>query len=554
MPVSRERLRWLVRPALFVAVALSALALIATAGLIWLERGWAEPTLRGPEAAFREGTIGTELMPLPVAHALPVLFPEHFQPAGEDAGDWVEQFGFLRYEDPAANDGLPVGFAVTRYRPASAAPSPVAFVGFSCALCHTTAIRTAEDDPGRVITGPGSVSLNLFAWLDAFQAALLARQPLAPGEVADPAKPAPYRMTTAEVAEAYRTATGREMDMLERIMVGLWFDQIRARLESGLERFDEPFGHGLSRDAAFVPTGPTRTQPFRTLIRQVLGRPGNDMAVYTKIATVFSEDFRRRAQFDGSIADLYARSSLAAFAAGATIENMRTPEIAHNIRAASDFTLTLRPPPFAELFPEHVPDDPAWLARGKEVYRAHCFGCHGDRGESADSWTDGPLTHQVTNYRAVGTDPERVLFRHYDVLAERMYQLFPQDHPFHFARETMWPQRGEENDLSLRGYVNAPLDGLYLRAPYLHNGSVLTLAELINLKRRRDTFWRGRNLYDPVDVGFVSPPAADAQRYFLFDTAVKGNANRGHDYPWAYDDPQRNVADLEALLDYLKTL
>jgi hypothetical protein len=79
------------------------------------------------------------------------------------------------------------------------------------------------------------------------------------------------------------------------------------------------------------------------------------MRVYTKIATIFSEDWRTSAQFDGSIQnDLYARSSMAALAAGATVQNMRKPEIVEDIRAASDFTRTLRPPRFADLFPEEA--------------------------------------------------------------------------------------------------------------------------------------------------------------------------------------------------------
>ena len=78
-------------------------------------------------------------------------------------GDWVEQFGFLRDSDPSANGGLPIGFVVSRYRPQSGAPSPVAFVGFSCALCHSTLIRAGGDQRGQILYGPGSSSLNLFA-------------------------------------------------------------------------------------------------------------------------------------------------------------------------------------------------------------------------------------------------------------------------------------------------------------------------------------------------------------------------------------------------------
>src|SRR5205814_2180904 len=121
-------------------------------------------------------------------------------------------------------------------------------------------------------------------------------------------------------------------------VIALWLREIRSRLSAGVSRFDEPYGNGASRDAQYTPTGPSRTQPFRTLIRTILERPGNDMPVYTKIATVFSEDLRSRAQFDGTLGNLYARSATAALAAGATVDNMSLPEIAHNIRKASDYT------------------------------------------------------------------------------------------------------------------------------------------------------------------------------------------------------------------------
>jgi cytochrome c5 len=555
MSISQDRLRSLARIALICANALVLVALVATAVLIRLERGWAKPVFRNAEEAFRHGTIGTELMPLPVALVLPDMFPDQFLPGGPEAGDWVEQFGFLRDSDPNANDGLPIGFAISNYRPQSGAPSPVPFVGFSCALCHTTQIRESDDQPGVIHYGPGSISLNLFAWIDAFQSAILDREPLPAGETFDAAKPPPYRLTIGSISEAYRKKTGRKLGLADRAMVSLWLGQIRGRISAGLSRFDEPFGNGQSRDPQFVPTGPSRTQPFRTLIRTVLDRPGNDMPVYTKIATVFSEDLRHRAQFDGTIANLYARSSLAALAAGATVTNMSRPEIVHNIRMASDFTATLRPPRYDDMFPRNAAGrDAARAERGRVVYRQYCSECHGDRDPATGRWTNGPKTGEVAPIAAIKTDAERVMFRHYGELGGRLFALFPAKHPFHFPREDIWPQPGGEDDVASRGYINAPLDGMFLRAPYLHNASVLTLAELINLKKRRDVFYRGGNTYDPVDVGFRSPDAADGRNYFKFDTAVRGNSNKGHDYPWAYDDPRRNTGDLAALLDYLKTL
>ena len=57
-----------------------------------------------------------------------------------------------------------------------------------------------------------------------------------------------------------------------------------------------------------------------------------------------------------------------------------------------------------------------------------------------------------------------------------------------------------------------------------------------------------------VKVGFHSPNAANREDYFKFDTSVEGNSNKGHDYPWAFEEAQRHRDDLTALLEYLKTL
>jgi mono/diheme cytochrome c family protein len=269
---------------------------------------------------------------------------------------------------------------------------------------------------------------------------------------------------------------------------------------------------------------------------------------------VFSENLHKRSQFDGSIGNLYARSSLAALAAGATVTNMAVPEIEYNIKKASDFTSTLQPPRYDDMFPAAAAGrDAARVARGRVVYEQHCYACHGWR-DASGNWTNGPKTGEVTPIAQIKTDEERVMFRHYGELAGRMFDLFPAKHPFHFPRNEIWPQPGQEDDVAARGYVNAPIDGVFLRAPYLHNASVLTLAELINLKKRRDVFYRGKNAYDPADVGFRSPDAPEAGNYFKFDTTVRGNSNKGHDYPWAFNDRLRNTDDLAALLEYLKTL
>ncbi|MBV9946516.1 MAG: hypothetical protein JOZ69_06690, partial [Myxococcales bacterium] len=99
-----------------------------------------------------------------------------------------------------------------------------------------------------------------------------------------------------------------------------------------------------------------------------------------------------------------------------------------------------------------------------------------------------------------------------------------------------------------------PIHSAFSHAPFLHNGSVLTLAELINLRPRRDVFYRGRNNYDPVAAGLAASAEPDAKRYYRFDTHRQGNSNAGHDYPWSYRGPGWDASELEDLLAYLKTI
>jgi hypothetical protein len=107
--------------------------------------------------------------------------------------------------------------------------------------------------------------------------------------------------------------------------------------------------------------------------------------------------------------------------------------------------------------------------------------------------------------------------------------------------------------------VNNPIPFAYLRAPYLHNGSVPTLRQLIGLDDRQSHFCRGANVYDPESVGLVAPAWDEpsdcpADLAFPFDTGLPGNSNAGHRYPWPPKQAGDHREELEALLAYLRTL
>jgi len=88
----------------------------------------------------------------------------------------------------------------------------------------------------------------------------------------------------------------------------------------------------------------------------------------------------------------------------------------------------------------------------------------------------------------------------------------------------------EDNPKAWRGYRPRPLEGVWATAPFLHNGSVPTLYQLLLPPDERDTvFYLGRKEYDPVHLGLDTQPFPAAFRY---DTRITGNSNRGH----AFDD------------------
>ena len=100
-------------------------------------------------------------------------------------------------------------------------------------------------------------------------------------------------------------------------------------------------------------------------------------------------------------------------------------------------------------------------------------------------------------------------------------------------------------------YKARPLTGIWATAPYLHNGSVLNIAQLLlPADQRLVTFYQGSREFDPINVGFVSTADISDAAVFEFDTRLTGNANSGHEY----GAEELNDAEKKALLEYIKTL
>jgi hypothetical protein len=198
------------------------------------------------------------------------------------------------------------------------------------------------------------------------------------------------------------------------------------------------------------------------------------------------------------------------------------------------FILGIEPPAWP------FPVDAALAATGKTYFEGACARCHGTYGEG------GAYPNLVVALDEVGTDP---------LLASGVAQ-FAGDYVRWFNRSFF----GEIAFLApARGYVAPPLDGIWATAPFLHNGSVPTMAALLDSSLRTPYFIRSYDTssYSETLMGWPStalPAGQDAEPDFerkvkIYDTSLLGYSNGGHTFGDVLTAEERR-----ALLEYLKTL
>jgi len=189
---------------------------------------------------------------------------------------------------------------------------------------------------------------------------------------------------------------------------------------------------------------------------------------------------------------------------------------------------TLEPPKYP------LPLEPELAARGQVHFEKKCASCHGTYGERES------YPNLLVSLDKVGTDP----------LLSQSYAQYPEYHTWY---NRSWYGQGphagrlEPND----GYVAPPLDGVWATAPYLHNGSVPTLDDLLN-SPQRPMFWkrdfRNRD-YDGEKGGWRYETMAQAGDGRTYDTTLPGYGNGGHEFGDAL-----SAGDRKALIEYLKSL
>jgi hypothetical protein len=246
----------------------------------------------------------------------------------------------------------------------------------------------------------------------------------------------------------------------------------------------------------------------------------------------------------------------------ADLETGASTIAALNIHTLESLCSKLTPPEWPEDHFGAVDTGSVKYRRGAALYLQHCAQCH-DRQEGGQKSSEGSITYSV---KEIGTDPLRA-----------MNFLIPLEDEKSFTREMQAVAAKVKNHASIelnadqqrglldlpepqirwlttRGYVARALEGIWATAPYLHNGSVPTLDDLLKPEKLRPVcFPVGHLEYDPAKLGYVSEcnkvPEAEKSRFFIYDTRLPGNSNRGHNYGTDLDS-----CDRAALLEYLKVM
>jgi hypothetical protein len=266
--------------------------------------------------------------------------------------------------------------------------------------------------------------------------------------------------------------------------------------------------------------GPGRIDPFNPVKFGMLGLPVDDTIGNSDMVAVVNMQMRKGMSLhwdglSGSLREVVLSSALGDGASRKSIDLESLAKVEQWL---------MQTPPARYPYPM----DPTLAESGRRIYTAHCASCHAPGGQR---------TGTVIPLAEIGTDRHRL-----DMWTQQAADAYNA-----FADGYAWDLNGFRKT---NGYVAVPLDGVWLRAPFLHNGSVPYLRDLFEpVAARPLTFYRGYDLYDPGRVGFVAEGPEAERAGFRFDTTQAGNANSGHLYgtDLAPDDKR-------ALIEYLKTL
>ena len=485
---------------------------------------------------FLHGSMGTEVIPVRVFGGFVGAFPDLF--GGVD----VAAFGLMG--DEASDFPIGVSSAVVQHL------GGVSAIGVNCASCHLGEVGLPGQPPIRVV---GMTShFDAEAFFGAVTVAML--RSAEPNGMMRFLKHYVLAGGLGDVG-AVEASINRQIDKIESVVRNNPFGSVGIK-PGQLHKLDSaalaitpaeviggadlaPTVRALLRTfynmrtalhlPAVLPSelpppgGPGRNNAFGLLSQSLFGVAITHAPV--KFGLVWNVAERGWVQWDGNTQQPIARNLAASLGLGAPIVDNRALLDLALVQRHTALTEMIRAP----TYPRGWPLDTAAANRGAAHYQRHCAVCHDVESKDPQARLHNPFV--------IGTDIRRA--RQFDRRQEALH-----DKLFRTLRISGYTQ-GEAPPFRATGkYWAVDLAGVWARSPYLHNGSVRTMWELLSpAKNRAQTFWRGTSVYDPQHMGFVDDGS------FRFDVSVPGNSKAGHEYGADLADNERRD-----LIEYLKTL
>lgn len=458
--------------------------------------------------------------------------------------DSLERYGYL--EDDGRE--LPVGFTTDRDR------SGVVHVGQNCAACHVREI-VVDDETYRIDGAPGIINAeafhrdlqSAFAWtiadserFDAFiDRAIAASRRLNEPAAGDRAEVRAKILEWFQLYDAFYSATlpssvswgiGR-IDALNQI-----FSRVAARVIS-------PDPHSLITGNLAPANRPVKPPFLWNVNRHDYTQWGGNIVNGTADLAL-KRNYSQNLGVDGEVRPVLDPSVPGGI-----------DWLADN---STDFDGLAR---LERLVSWIGPPEWPWRVnrrlarRGAEVFAAECASCHGiqpgePRPGNPDVW--------ATPVHNVGTDPTyfTTLVRTGDsgVLSGQLGPTAPIAVLVNVVNNASLRQHNPAINLNYvsrgvtpGGFESRVLQGIWAAAPYLHNGSVPTLADLLKPASERPQQFQMGNEYDVRNIGLARHQ--EPRPGSLFDTTLTGNSNAGHEFGTTLPE-----SDKAALLEFLKKL
>ncbi len=504
------------------------------------------------------------------------------QPSKDGKGLFIEpaymaRYGFIPSAKNDSNnpDGLPIGFVKEEsfFDPINNITMPVA--GLSCAACHTGQIN--YNGKGLLIDG-GAAMINVTLFQDKVTVTLA--ETLLSTTKFD-------RFAKRVLKDAYSEGSKKELKAKMKAFAKRSSAYSSAMILKNLNVVKEGFGRvdALTRIGNVVFGAGINTENLRPISAPVSYPP------------IWSVPWFDWAQYNGSIRQPMVRNVGEALGVQAIVnlvdkDRLFTSSIpVDNLKNIED--LLAGDEPFTGLQAPKWPEDILGsldkdkIKHGKKLYKKHCASCHlppmGSKEIMKAKHWEKPnkfgksylITHNIP-LEEIGTDGAEVTDfynrrAHTDglglgtmnandglrVVTEAVAQRWYKDNNIPQDQWAKWDGFRENKVLRPLAYRARPLNGIWSTPPFLHNGSVPNLYELLSpFTERSKEFYTGSKEFDPIFVGYQTTPFKGG---FLMDTTLQGNGNSGH----IFDDlpkgdgvigPKLSKKERWALVEYLKSL